>query len=421
MKEPQLNVWKRTVLGIICVVGVLSFAYSVFQNEKQSLTNSVSTELLEAVTQQTAVPERVFTVSHATLKGLIQDEHVIDFLAHGGKETERKDIEKMLSHFNIDNYPSIYLMIPSGLCVAATDQNSLFLGNNYTFRDYFKMAIQGISWTDMAVGSTTKLPGYYFSEPVKDSSGKIIGVAATKLDNAVIEKSLLSDAIASLNASIMLADSDGVIIFSQKPDRLYKTLAPFGDQKKQELIAKKKFGPSTFETLHFGPVYQAIHAYSKPITVEFTDPADQRSKIAAITRISDSPFYIVAEVDKNSALLTAGADVIRVTIYVSIMIIFSLVMTYFYMRNQSKLKENEKVRAALEKAVAERTEDLKKTNAELEAEIHEKEKIEDELRHKNEELEKFNKVAVDRELKMIELKETLKSVKDNSNPSDNKR
>jgi methyl-accepting chemotaxis protein len=70
----------------------------------------------------------------------------------------------------------------------------------------------------------------------------------------------------------------------------------------------------------------------------------------------------------------------------------------------SREKELRKGRDALEVRVHERTLELSRTNAALQEEISERKGAEEALRQKGEELERFNRLAVGRELRMIELK-----------------
>ena len=119
----------------------------------------------------------------------------------------------------------------------------------------------------MAVGITTNLPGYYVSEPVKDNFRKIIGVAAAKLDNMIIEQAVVSGLMNSFNGNVMIVDTDGVIISSQQSTRLFKTLALFNEQKKQDVMAKKKFIISDFITIHFDSVQRSID--NRKITILF--------------------------------------------------------------------------------------------------------------------------------------------------------
>ena len=89
-------------------------------------------------------------------------------------------------------------------------------------------------------------------------------------------------------------------------------------------------------------------------------------------------------------------------------------------------EELEKTKTGLEKKVAERTQELEKNKIELEIKVSERTKqlfdlnknLEDEvqkrtteLKSKLLELKKFNKIAIGRELRMVELKEEIKRLK----------
>ncbi len=328
---------------IISIVAVLFFggALIALKYWSQSISILAKDDLLKAVVQQAREPARIFANSHSILKGLSADKSVINFLSSSGeppnKETPTREVvEEILSHFNIENYPAIYLIDPSGLTVAATDKAGVFFGKNYAMRDYFKKAINGEPWTDMAVGITTNLPGYYFSEPVKDNFGKIIGVAAAKLDNMIIEQAVVSGLMNSFNGNVMIVDTDGVIISSQQSTRLFKTLALFNEQKKQDVMAKKKFIISDFITIHFDSVQRSIDSYSYPVTVELTEPLDKKNKIIALTAIGKSPFYLMVEVDKTNRTLASLENFIAILFYIMLAISVISLIAYLLVRNRNK-------------------------------------------------------------------------------------
>jgi C4-dicarboxylate-specific signal transduction histidine kinase len=328
---------------IISVIAVLFFggAFIALKYWSQSISIATKDDLLKAVVQQAKEPARIFANSHSILKGLSTDKSIIKFLSAAGvppnKETPtREAVEETLSHFNIENYPAIYLMDTSGLTIASTDKGGVFFGKNYALRDYFKAAINGEPGIDMAVGLTTGTPGYFFSEPVKDENGKIIGVAAIKLDNVVIDQAVLSGLLSSFGGDIMIADTDGVIICSQPRDRLFKTLAAFGEKKKQAVIAKKKFIISDFKSINLDRVQQAIDDYSYPLIIEFVDKLDGKSKIAALTAIGKSPFYLIVEVDKAKLTSSFLENFIIISLYVLLIILLIALAIYLLFHHRSK-------------------------------------------------------------------------------------
>jgi len=69
-----------------------------------------------------------------------------------------------------------------------------------------------------------------------------------------------------------------------------------------------------------------------------------------------------------------------------------------------------KTKKDLEKRIMDRTKELENLNTELMKEIKERKNIEEKLQNHIEELEKWQKLTVGREQKMMELKETIKDL-----------
>ncbi|MBU4350901.1 hypothetical protein L6250_02075 [Candidatus Parcubacteria bacterium] len=98
------------------------------------------------------------------------------------------------------------------------------------------------------------------------------------------------------------------------------------------------------------------------------------------------------------------------------LILFSLVVVNFVTMNLQKhfmslleaQEEIEKTKAALEIKITERTRELKDLTNSLDSQVREKTK---KLQEKVEELERFNKLVIGRELKMLELKKEIEELK----------
>lgn len=71
----------------------------------------------------------------------------------------------------------IYLMDANGLTLAASnwDAQRSFIGNNFSFRPYFRNALQGETGVFFGLGNTSFKRGYYFGSAVY-ANGVVIGV-----------------------------------------------------------------------------------------------------------------------------------------------------------------------------------------------------------------------------------------------------
>lgn len=84
-----------------------------------------------------------------------------------------------------------YLKDKDGLTVAASNWSSdkPFVGRNFSFRPYFKEAMQGRLGSFSALGTTSGERGYYFAHPVRHE-GRTIGAVVVKISVARLENGL---------------------------------------------------------------------------------------------------------------------------------------------------------------------------------------------------------------------------------------
>ena len=96
-----------------------------------------------------------------------------------------------------------------GDCIAASNYDTAesFVGTNYKDRKYFREAMQGGNGRQYAIGRKTNIPGLYFSSPVRDENGRVIGAVAGKVDLAQLSYSLKQ-------AQAILTDENGVVILA---------------------------------------------------------------------------------------------------------------------------------------------------------------------------------------------------------------
>lgn len=69
-----------------------------------------------------------------------------------------------------------------GTAIAASnrDRPDSFLGHNYAFRPYFITAMKGQSGRFLGLGVTSRLPGYFASDPIRGEGGTPVGVVVVK-------------------------------------------------------------------------------------------------------------------------------------------------------------------------------------------------------------------------------------------------
>lgn len=248
------------------------------------------------------------------------------------KSFDSESVSRELEHFNLGSrYASIYVMDATGKTIASTDRS--FINNNYGFRKYFLDAIQGKEGFLIAIGVTTKEPGYYFSAPVMGPDGSVIGVGVVKLKPDSIIESLSRTSLTRFG-KIMMVNDDGIVIYSDKPDRLYRSLGQLSMADMQRITASKDFENTNITPLQYGQVYQAIKNYSEEITVSFYDQVEKEEEYLTVARVDNFNAYLVTEIGltKLDAMARTAATTVAamlVLIGIAMMAAIYLLLTRF--------------------------------------------------------------------------------------------
>ena len=134
-----------------------------------------------------------------------------------------------------------YLMDIKGNTIASSNRNDpdSFVGQNFSFRLYFQMAIMGQAASYLALGTTSGKRGVYFSYPVY-SFGKESpdGIVVIKGSIEMIEREIgfTEDEI------VVVTDPNGVIFITNRPEWLYQTAWQVSEETLREIAASRQFG-----------------------------------------------------------------------------------------------------------------------------------------------------------------------------------
>jgi two-component system C4-dicarboxylate transport sensor histidine kinase DctB len=117
---------------------------------------------------------------------------------------------------------AVYVIDPTGLTVASSNWKSAlsFVGKNFSFRPYFQEAIKGGTGRFYGIGTTTGIPGYFMTRPIKQN-GRILGVLAIKIDLENLDQQWDAEA-----DEITVSDDSGVIFLSSRLDWKYRMTRP---------------------------------------------------------------------------------------------------------------------------------------------------------------------------------------------------
>ena len=117
-------------------------------------------------------------------------------------------LQGIASSFGLD---LIYIMDAKGISVAASnwDTPASTVGLNYSDRAHFQTAITGVPGQQFAVGRTTRVPGFFFSMPVRQGS-EVVGTVGIKIDQPRLQH------LVRISGSI-ITDDYGIVVLAENP------------------------------------------------------------------------------------------------------------------------------------------------------------------------------------------------------------
>ncbi len=134
-----------------------------------------------------------------------------------------------------------YLMDKNGITLCSSNRNAKdsFVGKDFSFRPYYKKAINGMPATYLALGTTSKKRGVYYSHPVYDATvKKVLGVVVIKASVEFVEAKLFPKS----DDTLLFVDPDGVIFISNKDKLKFNFLWEPDEKKINTIENSRQFG-----------------------------------------------------------------------------------------------------------------------------------------------------------------------------------
>jgi len=216
-----------------------------------------------------------------------------------------------------------YLMNGDGLTVASSNWASQrsFIGGNFNYRPYFKIAIAGGLGQYFALGTTSKRRGFFYSYPVRHKE-RILGVIVVKIDLNEIERDWNEKDI-----KLLVSDEDGVIFISTRKDWIFKTLKPLAADDLQRIESSKRYLDKKLVPLNITQ-WQPSGKNSQIITLSEVDGSKTEQQYlmqSGIVGNSDLNVSILADLESVqrqvlATLLYVGTVYIAVVLLVMVII-----------------------------------------------------------------------------------------------------
>jgi two-component system C4-dicarboxylate transport sensor histidine kinase DctB len=293
---------------------------------------------------------------------------------------------------------SIYILDRTGKVIAASNwrRADSFIGEDLSFRPYFREAMEQGSGRFFGIGTTRSEPGYYLSSVLENERGPQ-GVAVVKIGLKQLENSW-----STVEAPALVSDENGVVILASVPEWKFTTLRPLDAATRQVFDRTQQYNRQRLEPLRaveLGPLDNGARRVrlpkTEPAIVAMFPVAGEF--VAQSQPLPGSPWSITV----FSPLAPVRQSAIDRAVLAVVGMAFLGILALMQNERRRHLKDRLAAQAALQKAndelerkVAERTADLSSANHRLQQEVTERILAERTLRGAQEELVQAGKLAV---------------------------
>ncbi|MFV1849744.1 MAG: ATP-binding protein [Porticoccaceae bacterium] len=262
---------------------------------------------------------------------------------------------------------ALYVLDRTGITVASSNWNTTdsFVGEDYSFRPYFRQSISGEEGFFFGIGVTTGRAGLFISNPIR-RGGAVIGVVVVKLELDELEKNWQDG-----GETVFVIDSDGVITLTSRGDWKYRTLSPLSDFDRARIVQNRQYPGKELTSLNVG---QQLAKGSGIATIN----AQRFLFDSKPIRGSDWRIFYLTSMDQVTDRQGAVMLIAIIGGGMIILVILFLRERELKLASQREARELERIQAL---------------NTRLEQEITERRKTEDELRGTQNELVQAGKLA----------------------------
>ena len=186
--------------------------------------------------------------------GLERD--VLDLLRHPAGNKLTPQVNAYLEQLNERaGTLSIYVIDTAGHVVATSNwrRADSFLGEDLSFRPYFRDAIDSGNGRFFGIGTTRGEPGYYLASTLVDDS-KTLGVAVIKVSLEQLETSW-----STVEAPAMVTDENGVVILGSVADWKFTTLRPLDEATRRAFDQTQQYNRRALKPLGLKEISELDH------------------------------------------------------------------------------------------------------------------------------------------------------------------
>ena len=226
-----------------------------------------------------------------------QSPEVAQVLAHPSEATKQATLTRLQNLVNTN--PDLHLltlMDANGNALVSTAPE--VVNGNYSFRDYFKIAMAGRSnVTSVIVGSVLGKAGVYIAYPVRHDE-TVIGVIALRLRAETI--GAIVDTARNSDREPFLIDGDGVVIHHRNEALRFHSLAALSPKAAADIAADQRFRLKQIVNLDMSPLASAMIGAPHEGTIDYHSTISKVREVAGYAPVSGLSWVVGVTESRDS-------------------------------------------------------------------------------------------------------------------------
>ena len=283
----------------------------------------------------------------------------------------------------------LYVVGKDGIAMASSNWREplSFVGNDYSFRDYFSKAMEAGTAEHYALGTVSNRPGLYISRRVGDANSAL-GVVVVKMEFDQLEADW-----SETGRPAYVTDEHGVVLITSLPSWRFMTTAPLSREDAATIRKSLQFGAAPLSPL---PISRPEAVGPDATIVRAILPGSSAAEYLRLTTtIPSTPWQLGYLVPTDQPI----ASSVRETRFLALTVLLPiLAFAAFLLRRRHvsamQIAVSRIAREELERRVLERTEDLSQARDRLEAEIADHRTTEAKLQGVQQDLVQANRLAI---------------------------
>lgn len=333
-------------IALLVIVGscayFLSFSHGVenLRHEAERRLSIVSATLLTPADKYDYLPAVI--AAYPTISQTLLLKYDADMIRAGNQFLQKLNNETGLA--------VIYLLDEHGMTIASSnwEDKGTFVGHNYSFRPYFQDAIKHGQGQFYAMGTISRVPGYYLSHVVKDGD-VILGVLVIKVNMDNLDS--LDRVHMRKQSEVTVSDENGIIFLSTIADWKFRPFTRL-DNKAELRVKNTRQYEGVLKTPLQTMLAEKLSANESIMSVmdsaENTadDGDNMQTYLVRSAPFPGSPWTVRVFLSIDPVRQTAA----RVAVLsAAVVLLLSLALMYL-LEIRTRAKERERSRAALQQA-----------------------------------------------------------------------